>query len=82
VGVPLPSRFFPIDLPDVGPPTQKTDHCGEFSTVPYGYVEPNSATIGNFIVGLVSPLLPACLFRKRRPNLPIGLSAAVRRTRK
>ena len=70
-GVPFPSRHFPINLSYIGPPTQSTDSCGEWSNEPYGYVELNTATLGNFLLGLgVLPLLSwLARFSHKRPKM-------------
>jgi hypothetical protein len=77
--MPFPSRFFGIDLADVGPRTRMTDLCGEWSYDKYGYVELNAATVGNVLVGILSlPFIVAYASLKLRPNPPLQPAAEKR----
>src|SRR5262245_33593945 len=38
-GVPFPSRYFPADDPDIGPPTEWNHSCGEWTNKPYRHIE-------------------------------------------
>jgi hypothetical protein len=73
-GVPIPSRLFIYDWPDVGPRTEWSDSCGEFSEPPAGRVQLNPATVANFVIGIVAlPLilaLPLKIWNRKRRLLP------------
>jgi hypothetical protein len=57
--MPIPSRFFVYDVSDVGPETEYTDNCDEWTENP-SMLQLNAATAANFFIGAVaSPLILA-----------------------
>jgi len=70
-GLPIPSRYRIYDVSEIGPETEYTDSCDEW-TEKRSNVQLNTATAANFFIGAVaSPLilaLPVNLWRRRLPQ--------------
>jgi hypothetical protein len=68
LGAPIPARFFIYDRPDVGPRTEMSDSCD--MTGSKDQVRLNSATVANFVIGVVAvPLvlaLPLKIWSRKR----------------
>lgn len=71
-GMPIPSRYFVYDVSEIGPETEYTDSCDEW-TEKRSNVHLNMATAANFFIGVVaSPLILALavtLWRRRLSHL-------------